>query len=98
LPPSPSAGNSTWRTRSDPFADVWDSDVVPLLDAEEEGVLETTTIFSLLQECHPGRFQDGQLRTLIPDPPWREIEHPARLAHRSRALPRRWDHSLFFER
>lgn len=77
--PSESKPARTWRTRSDPFVDVWDSDVVPLLDTDEEGVLEATTIFSLLEERHPGRFQDGQLRTLqrrMRD--WRALHGPER--------------------
>ncbi len=50
-----------WRTRKDPFAGV---------AAEIEGMLgnaddlEPLTVFRHLQEKYPGRFQDGQLRTL----------------------------------
>ena len=29
-----------WRTRADPFEEVWDSEVVPLLKADKDGVLE----------------------------------------------------------
>ena len=83
--PSESKPARAWRTRSDPFVDVWDSDVVPLLDTDEEGVLEATTIFSLLEERHPGRFQDGQLFSggLTPthriDPGWVDFGHGRRL-------------------
>ncbi len=42
-----------WRTRKDPFAPVWDSEVVPLL--EEQPALNATTLFEDLQERHPGR-------------------------------------------
>ena len=31
---------ATWRTRPDPFATVWDTEVVPLLEHDEKGVLE----------------------------------------------------------
>ena len=33
-----------WRTRPDPFADVWESDVEPLLRSDPEGELSATTI------------------------------------------------------
>src|SRR5512144_2251949 len=51
----------TWRTREDPFQDVW---------PELEGMLrlnpglEAKTLFVDLQRRFPGRFPDGQLRTL----------------------------------
>jgi hypothetical protein len=50
-----------WRTREDPFADVW-----PEAEAlvQEAPGLEALTIFQELQRRHPGKFQDGQLRTL----------------------------------
>ncbi len=35
-----------WRTRPDPLAAIWESDVVPLLVADEGGVLEGTTILA----------------------------------------------------
>ena len=50
-----------WRTREDPFADVW-SDVEAML--RESPALEAKTLFEALQERNPGRFEDGQLRTL----------------------------------
>lgn len=51
-----------WRTRRDPFEQVWESDVEPLL--QDSPGLEAKTVFELLQERYPGRFADGQLRTL----------------------------------
>ncbi len=50
-----------WRTRDNPFGDVW-----PEIEAmlREEPRLKANTIFAELREKHPGRFQDGQLRTL----------------------------------
>src|SRR5690606_34502340 len=36
-----------WRTRVDQFAGVWEADVVPLLERDEAGVLEATTILAL---------------------------------------------------
>lgn len=64
LLPSQTTGPRTWRTRADPFATVWASEVLPLLEADEDGGLEATAIFDALQEGHPGRFEPGQLRTL----------------------------------
>src|SRR4051812_16281848 len=53
-----------WRTREDVFADIWDSEVVPLLERDEDGVLEATTIIGELQRVHGSRFGDKHLRTL----------------------------------
>src|SRR4051794_5454049 len=50
-----------WRPRPNPFADVW-----PQL-SEQLAVnpgLEAKTLFADLQRRFPGRFADGQLRTL----------------------------------
>lgn len=52
----------TWRTRRDPFDGVWESRIVPLLETNPG--LEAKTIFGALQREEPGRFADGQLRTL----------------------------------
>ncbi len=54
----------TWRTREDPFANVWQSEVVPQLVADTDGRLQVLTLFRALCGRHPGRFQPGQLRTL----------------------------------
>jgi hypothetical protein len=50
-----------WRTRADPFAQVW-SEIEQLL--EREPSLEAKTIFDYLCRKYPGGFQEGQLRTL----------------------------------
>ena len=50
-----------WRTRPDPFAEVWD-EVRARLEAAPG--LQAKTLFADLQRRQPGRFQDGQLRTL----------------------------------
>lgn len=49
-----------WRTRADPFIDVW-----PEAEAlvKDEPSLEALTVFQELQRRYPGKFQDGQLRT-----------------------------------
>jgi len=64
--PLPSQAKPTrdWRTRPDPFAAVWDSDVVPLLEQDTEGRLEAKTIFEELRRKETGVFSEGQLRTL----------------------------------
>ena len=51
----------TWRTRKDPFEDAWPAIQVML---EVNPGLEARTLFEDLQRRNPGRFADGQLRTL----------------------------------
>ena len=41
-----------WRTRADAFATVWDAEVVPLLERDQEGILEATTIIGELRRKH----------------------------------------------
>ncbi len=53
-----------WRTRKDPFAGVWDQEVVPLLESDKDGELQATTILEFLDERFPGRFAPAQVRTL----------------------------------
>ena len=50
----------TWRTRGDPFTEVWDATREQLVSNPG---LEAKTLFEALQRQYPGRFQDGQLRT-----------------------------------
>jgi len=65
-----------WRTRTDPFEDVWD-EVRQLL--EGNAGLEAKTVFEYLQRREPGRFEDGQLRTLQRRvKSWRATEGPAK--------------------
>lgn len=51
----------TWRTRKDPFEEVWE-EVRALLEVNPG--LEAKTLFGYLQERYPGVFEEGQLRTL----------------------------------
>ena len=51
-----------WRTRKDPFADVWDSEILPLLEKTSQ-CLQPTTLFEDLQDRHPGRFSNKLKRT-----------------------------------
>ena len=53
-----------WRTRPDPLAGVFDSDIAPLLAADERRVLEARTLLGELDRRHPGCFSVSQLRTL----------------------------------
>ena len=62
--PSQVARERTWRTRPDPFAEVWTSEIEPRLRADREGRLQALTLFTWLCEQYPGRFPTGQLRTL----------------------------------
>jgi hypothetical protein len=50
------------RARADPFAAVWDSEIVPLLRGAPK--LMAVTLLRKLQDQHPERFPDGMLRTL----------------------------------
>lgn len=61
LLPSQSKIPHTWKTRADPFAEVW-SEVQALLEREPK--LEAKTLFEELQMRYPERFEEGQLRTL----------------------------------
>jgi hypothetical protein len=65
-----------WRTRPDPFAEVW-AEVRELF--QSNAGLEAKTVFAHLQRRYPGRFQDGQLRTLQRKvKQWRASEGPSR--------------------
>lgn len=59
--PSELAKPHDWRTRVDPFADVW-AEVCGML--QDQPGLQAKTVFGDLQRRYPGRFADGQLRTL----------------------------------
>ena len=37
-----------WRTRKDPFSDVWDREIVPLLESDTDRDLQATTIMEFL--------------------------------------------------
>lgn len=64
------------RTRSDVFAEVW-GELRELLKINPG--LEAKTLFDYLQRFYPGRFEDGQLRTLQRRlKVWRATEGPAK--------------------
>lgn len=62
--PSQTKAPRDWRTRKDPFADVWANEIEPMLVADDDGGLEAKSVFAELQRRFPGRFVAGQLRTL----------------------------------
>jgi transcriptional regulator with XRE-family HTH domain len=51
----------TYRSRADPFAEDWPWVTAQLKD---DPALQSQTLFELLSDLHPGRYQEGQLRTL----------------------------------
>ncbi len=77
--PSAKEKRRSWRTRKDPFVEVWESEVLPLLMADEFGKLQAKTIFDVLLEKHPEEFEPGQLRSLqrrVRD--WRAVHGPGK--------------------
>lgn len=72
--PSEMQSKHSWRTRCDPFAAVWD-EIEQRLRVEPS--LQAKTLFEYVQQREPGRFSDGQVRTLqrrIKN--WRALEGP----------------------
>jgi len=75
--PSQMKVEHTWRTRHDPFEEVWETEVKPLMETNPG--LEGITILGYLQWKYPEVFCEGQLRTLqrrIKE--WRATEGPAK--------------------
>lgn len=74
--PSEMKQTHDWRTRPDPFEEVWPELRERLL---LEPGLQAKTLFEYLQRAFPNRFADGQLRTLQRHIKyWRATEGPAR--------------------
>lgn len=66
----------SWRTREDPFAEDWEAIEAQLRAAPG---LEAKTLFEDLQRRRPGRYEEGQLRTLQRRvKQWRAQQGPAR--------------------
>jgi hypothetical protein len=59
--PSEQSRPRDWRTREDPFVEDWPAIEKRLAESPE---LEAKTLFELLVEEHPDRYEPGQLRTL----------------------------------
>jgi hypothetical protein len=75
-PPSEQKAEREWRTRPDPFEQVWE-ELRQKIDANPG--LEAKTLFEALQRECPGEFADGQLRTLQRHiKRWRATEGPGR--------------------
>ena len=70
--PSETKESRSWRTRPDPFAEVWESEVVPLLERDRQEQeqsgrstsLQAKTVLGELRRRHPGKFPKKQVRTL----------------------------------
>jgi hypothetical protein len=74
--PSACRSPHTWRTREDPFVPVWE-ELQAMLTINPG--LQAKTLFGYLQRKYPGRFQDGQLRTLQRKlKTWRALEGPSK--------------------
>ena len=59
--PSQISPSHIWRTRQDPFEEDW---LWVQAQLEINPGLEAKTLFEALQRDYPGKYQDGQLRTL----------------------------------
>src|SRR3954451_141123 len=74
--PSEMRPNHTWRTRVDSFADTWEESRQVLITEPD---VEAKALLEHLQRKYPGRFADGQVRTLRRRIKyWRATEGPAR--------------------
>ena len=75
--PSELQEDRDWRTRKDPFESDWPAIKTQLADAPG---LEAKTIFDVLAERFPGRYEEGQLRTLQRRiKQWRAAEGPEKV-------------------
>jgi len=84
-----------YRTRLDPFADIWSAEVEPLLQRDAQ--LRAVTLFADLQARHPGRFPDGQVRTLERRiRQWRAVAGPSRAVMFPQEHPPGWQALLDF--
>jgi len=75
--PSQCKVEHTWPTRRDPFADDWAFIEQTLIDTQ--ATLEAKTIFEYLQRAYPGKYHNGQLRTLQRRiKAWKALHGPAK--------------------
>ena len=75
--PSQQDRTRRYRTRQDPFVEVWREELVPMLQTIPH--LRATTILGELQHRHPGRYPDRLLRSLQRRVAyWRATEGPER--------------------
>lgn len=74
--PSQIKAKHLWKTRKDPFEEAWES-LQEKLDTNPG--LQAKTLFQDLQRRYPGKFPDGQLRTLQRKiKRWRALDGPAK--------------------
>jgi hypothetical protein len=84
-----------YRTRPDPFASVWEPEIVPLLQRDSQ--LKGITLLAELQRLHPGQFAQGQLRTLERRiRQWRSVEGPSKPVMFPQEHPAGWQALLDF--
>jgi len=77
-----------WRTRKDPLAVVWDSELVPLL--EREPSLTGITLWDYLDEKYPDKYPERLLRTLQRRvKQWQATKGPAKPVIFRQAVPAR---------
>ena len=50
-----------WKTRKDPFEDIWEKEIIPML---KDGIFESTFILQILQQKYPDKYEYKTLRTL----------------------------------
>jgi len=75
--PSQCKVEHTWPTRQDPFTDDWAFIEQILIDTQ--ATLEAKTIFEYLQRAYPGKYHNGQLRTLQRRiKAWKALQGPAK--------------------
>ena len=86
-----------WRTRKDPFAAVWESEILPVL--EKQPGLMPITLFEDLQDRYPGRFPNKRKRTFQRRvKAWRALHGPDKeVMFRQRKEPGRLGLSDFTE-
>ncbi len=60
--PSQCRVEHTWPTRQDPFADDWA--FIEQILGDTQATLEANTLLRHLQLAYPGKYHNGQLRTL----------------------------------
>ena len=74
--PSQMKPERSWRTRKDPFEAVW-PEIERMLRVDHS--LLAATVFDYLCRAYPGRFQEGQLRTLQRKiKAWKAVEGPVK--------------------
>jgi hypothetical protein len=76
----------SWRTRADPLTDVWESELVALLETAPD--LTGLSLLEYLDDRYPGRYPESLLRTLqrrVKE--WRALHGPEKAVIFRQALP-----------